>query len=405
MEKFQNIAVLIDADNTQLSKLENILKKISLRGRISLKRAYGNWKKESLKNWESELSHYGIKAQQQFDYVAGKNATDMLLVIDAIHLMYTKKYDCFVIVSSDSDYTPLAIDLHESCVYVIGAGKKDSSEAFVNSCDEFIFLENTSEKVSETDENSNVESDNDTTVLIKFNTSKLLEEDNITIDKDEKIHKIIEVVFNENPKKDGFVSMGLISSKLKQAEIDIKNCGYASPSSFILKFPEIYEVKNSYFKLSSFTEETAKNISEVHKLIKITFNNTNNKKDGFVNMGEISRRLKAKNIVLENYGYSKISEFLKAFSEIYIIDGCNFKLVESKKQENDKFEEIHKTVKIIFEDLNKSGGFANMGQLSQKLKDKNINLKIYGYSKISKFLKAFPEKYVIHQNHSMFKLK
>lgn len=96
----QTVAVLIDADNTQLSKLESVLEEIAVYGRITVKRAYGNWTKQFLINWPDTLKRLAIKAEQQFDYVAGKNATDMALVIDAMELLYTDKYDNFVIVIS-----------------------------------------------------------------------------------------------------------------------------------------------------------------------------------------------------------------------------------------------------------------------------------------------------------------
>ena len=105
MNSLQKIAMVIDADNTQISKLEAVIREISKHGRIVVKRAYGNWKKDTLKNWEGEIKRLAIKAEQQFDYVSGKNATDMALVIDTIELLYANIYDAFVIVSSDSDYT------------------------------------------------------------------------------------------------------------------------------------------------------------------------------------------------------------------------------------------------------------------------------------------------------------
>ena len=108
METLKSIVLMIDADNTQLSKIENVIQEVSTYGRIVVKRAYGNWKKEALKNWENELKRLAIKAEQQFDYVSGKNATDIALVIDAINLLHKGIYDAFVIVASDSDYTPLA---------------------------------------------------------------------------------------------------------------------------------------------------------------------------------------------------------------------------------------------------------------------------------------------------------
>ena len=106
MENFQKIAVLIDADNTQLTKLEAVLHEVSTYARIVGKKAYGNWRKDSLKNWESELKRLAIRAEQQFDYVAGKNTTDIAMVIGAMDLLHTNMYDALVLVSSDSDFTP-----------------------------------------------------------------------------------------------------------------------------------------------------------------------------------------------------------------------------------------------------------------------------------------------------------
>ena len=151
MQELQKIAVVIDADNTQISKLEDVFHEISTRGRIVVKRAYGNWHKPTLKNWGEIIKRLAIKAEQQFDYVSGKNATDMALVIDTIELLYTNLYDAFVIVSSDSDYTPLAIKLREAGVYVMGVGEKKTPVAFRNACDEFLFLENCSSSVEGND--------------------------------------------------------------------------------------------------------------------------------------------------------------------------------------------------------------------------------------------------------------
>ncbi len=152
---FEKMAVLIDADNTQISKLDDMFTELSLHGRIVVKRAYGNWRKENLKKWEDETKRLAIKAVQQFDYVSGKNATDMALVIDAMDLLYSSLYDAFAIISSDSDYTPLAIKLHESGIYVFGVGSKKTPEPFRNACDEFILLENLNS--SEEDEDSDEE--------------------------------------------------------------------------------------------------------------------------------------------------------------------------------------------------------------------------------------------------------
>ena len=127
MENFQKIAVLIDADNTQLSKLEAVLHEVSAYGRIVVKKAYGNWRKDSLKNWEPELKRLAIRAEQQFDYVAGKNTTDIAMVIGAMDLLHNNMYDALVLVSSDSD--------------IIGAGVTTTPESFKNACDDFILID------------------------------------------------------------------------------------------------------------------------------------------------------------------------------------------------------------------------------------------------------------------------
>lgn len=138
--KFHRIVVLIDADNTNLANLEKLIQYISTRGRIVVKRAYGNWS-ENLKDKKSALQQSGFKTEHYFNCVPGKNATDIALAIDAVDLLHKNSYDSFVIVSSDSDFTPLSIYLKESGVYVIGFGKSNASEAFKNGCDEFKDIE------------------------------------------------------------------------------------------------------------------------------------------------------------------------------------------------------------------------------------------------------------------------
>ncbi len=141
MKDLERIALLIDADNAQASTIEAVIKEASAYGRIVIKRAYGNWAKKNLAPWEKEIKRFAISAVQQFDFASGKNASDMALTIDAMELLYSGRFDGFVIVSSDSDFTSLAIRLHESGVYVIGYDVKTTVESFRNACDEFNYVE------------------------------------------------------------------------------------------------------------------------------------------------------------------------------------------------------------------------------------------------------------------------
>lgn len=142
LDEHKKIAVLIDADNAQHSKVQSILNELSAHGHIVIKRAYGDWSSSNLKNWKNSLNELAIQPIQQFAYTAGKNSTDASMIIDAMDILYTGKFDAFALVSSDSDFTKLAARLREAEVFVFGVGEKKTPIAFRNACDDFIFTEN-----------------------------------------------------------------------------------------------------------------------------------------------------------------------------------------------------------------------------------------------------------------------
>lgn len=142
LDVHKKVAVLIDADNAQLSKLSAILDEISAHGHVLIKRAYGDWSIDALKNWKTPLNELAIQPIQQFAYTTGKNATDTSMIIDAMDLLYSEKIDAFALVSSDSDFTKLASRLRESEKFVFGVGEKKTPVSFRNACDDFIFTEN-----------------------------------------------------------------------------------------------------------------------------------------------------------------------------------------------------------------------------------------------------------------------
>lgn len=135
------LAVLIDADNAQPSVIEGLLAEIAKFGVASVKRIYGDWTSPSLKQWKNSLLTHSITPVQQFAYTKGKNATDISLVIDAMDLMYTRRFDGFCLVSSDSDFTRLAQRLREEGMTVYGFGEKKTPDAFVSACDKFVYTE------------------------------------------------------------------------------------------------------------------------------------------------------------------------------------------------------------------------------------------------------------------------
>jgi len=135
------LALLIDADNAQPSITEGLLSEVAKYGLASVKRIYGDWTTPNLIGWKSVLLEHSIQPVQQFRYTVGKNATDSAMIIDAMDLLNTKRFDGFCLVSSDSDFTRLASRIREEGLLVYGFGEKKTPKAFVSACDKFIFTE------------------------------------------------------------------------------------------------------------------------------------------------------------------------------------------------------------------------------------------------------------------------
>jgi len=136
------LAVLIDADNSQPSIIAGLMDEIASHGIASVKRIYGDWTDTKLKGWKNVLLEHGLHPMQQFAYTTGKNATDSAMIIDAMDLLYTKNFDGFCIVSSDSDFTRLASRIRESGIKVYGFGEQKTPKSFIGVCDKFIYTEN-----------------------------------------------------------------------------------------------------------------------------------------------------------------------------------------------------------------------------------------------------------------------
>jgi len=141
LEKQAHIALFIDSDNISHHAIEGIINELSKHGTVSVRQAYGNWSKDELKNWEPKLLEYAIRPVQQFDYTKSKNATDILMTIDTIDLLHTKKVDAFAFATSDSDFTPVAMRVAAEGIKVFGFGEKKTPKPFMAACSEFIFTE------------------------------------------------------------------------------------------------------------------------------------------------------------------------------------------------------------------------------------------------------------------------
>lgn len=230
LETEKTIALLIDADNAEEKKMKSVIMQISAFGRIVVKRAYGNWTKDVLKNWESDFRELAIKPIQQIDYVKGKNATDMALTIDAMDFLYTSKYDTYAIVSSDSDFTPLAIKLREAGKFVIGVGKKTTSEAFIQSCDKFISTEDLETIIDE--QNAD------------FQSTEIREDKH---NKKNELDELLSLIVStqEYQDEDGFINLVDAGTYIKRVKPDfnIKSYGSKKLSEYIKQKSNLYEMK------------------------------------------------------------------------------------------------------------------------------------------------------------------
>jgi len=140
-KKEDHIALFIDCDNISHRSIEGIINELSKYGIVNIRQAYGNWTKDNLKNWEDKLLEFAIKPIQQFDYSKNKNATDILMTIDAIDLLHTKDIDAFAFATSDSDFTPVVMRVQAEGIKVFGFGEKKTPKPFMAACSQFIFTE------------------------------------------------------------------------------------------------------------------------------------------------------------------------------------------------------------------------------------------------------------------------
>ncbi len=140
--KHRNIALLIDADNASPNDLDAALTILGDLGTVNIRRIYGNWKKTGLSGWAKIVHRHALEPQQQFDITKGKNATDMKMAIDAMDLLYSGHVDGFGIMSSDSDFMPVAMRLRQNGLPVYGFGSSKAPQGFRQACTRFIDLTN-----------------------------------------------------------------------------------------------------------------------------------------------------------------------------------------------------------------------------------------------------------------------
>ncbi|MBW1902711.1 MAG: NYN domain-containing protein [Deltaproteobacteria bacterium] len=215
-ETTEKLAVLIDAENAQPSIVDGLVAEIAKYGTANVKRIYGDWTIPDLRGWKEVLLQHSIQPIQQFRYTTGKNATDSAMIIDAMDLLYTDKFDGFCIVSSDSDFTKLASRIREHGLTVYGFGEQKTPGAFVSACDKFIFTEV-------------LRSKDDDSELIKRKTTNELKQDT-------KIVNLLRNAVEGSSDDSGWAHLAPVGSNIaKQApEFDPRNYGYKKLGELIV---------------------------------------------------------------------------------------------------------------------------------------------------------------------------
>ncbi|MCF8382999.1 MAG: NYN domain-containing protein [Chlorobium sp.] len=222
-EKSGRLAVLIDADNTQPSIIEGILSEIAQYGTASVRRIYGDWTSTALKSWKALLLQHSIQPIQQFGYTKGKNATDSAMIIDAMDLLYTGKFDGFCIVSSDSDFTKLASRIRESGLTVYGFGEKKTPSPFVSACDKFIYTELLRAKINENE------------VIVKKTATELK--------MDSQLVRLLRNAVESSSDESGWAHLATLGATIAKQlpEFDPRNYGYSKLGELI-RATSLFEV-------------------------------------------------------------------------------------------------------------------------------------------------------------------
>jgi uncharacterized LabA/DUF88 family protein len=246
------LAVLIDADNTfnVIPIIDELFEEISKFGDASVRRIYGDWTQQQLSKWKEILPKHAIQPMQQYANTKGKNATDSALIIDAMDLLYTAPLDGFCIVSSDSDFTRLAIRFRESGKLVYGFGEQKTPESLRAACNQFIYIEILSQnKVldtvtnnlgtgsAKTDKSKPIKNSKSTSVLANETTllAPVVKKTSQQLAMDAKLVALIRSAIESLSDEDGYANTGEIKKHIVKnySAFDSRNYGYPKFSDLI----------------------------------------------------------------------------------------------------------------------------------------------------------------------------
>jgi uncharacterized LabA/DUF88 family protein len=234
------LAVLIDADNIPYSNIKGMLDEIAKMGIPTIKRIYGDWTKPTVSGWKPALLEHAITPIQQYSYTTGKNATDSAMIIDAMDILHSEKVDGFCLVSSDSDFTRLAIRLRESGMLVVGIGQKKTPNPFIVACNKFIYIEIIGEDSKQVETTHTTEKKNIKTAQTPASQSQTPEIETIS----EGFIKLLKSSINDLADDNGWTFLaelgGLINKK--KPDFDPRNYGFPKLTPLIKSLSKHFEI-------------------------------------------------------------------------------------------------------------------------------------------------------------------
>lgn len=341
----KRFAILIDTDNISSKYISAIMDEMTKHGIVTYRRAYGDWTSTQAKGWKNKLMENSITPMQQFCNTVGKNATDSTLIIDAMDILYTGNVDGFCIVSSDGDFTRLAIRLRESGMSVVGMGEEKTPRSFRTACSQFTVLENL---IDEDDEEMQAEAQEAARGTGRgasggtagkgkgkkaaAKKAEEVKEESTSISK-EVIESAIINIITENENKDKETGLGEIGSRLlnKYPDFDVRNYGYSLLSRFLEEIPSLKLVKNNT-RINVELKENRESEDEILDYIK-TIVKLTGKKGMRVNELSNSLHRKYAGFKPKNYGYSQFTKFLQAIPELEIYGDANARKVRFRETE------------------------------------------------------------------------
>ena len=229
------LAILIDADNVPYSNVKGMMEEITKYGTPTTKRIYADWTKPNANGWKSVLLEHAITPIQQYSYTVGKNSSDSAMIIDAMDLLYSDKVDGFCIVSSDSDFTRLAIRLRESGMKVIGIGEKKTPNSFIVACDRFIYIEVLDGAIKKKPAKSS-----STSTLESKKPVETPPPSKVDLQTIELIEATIEAIGDD----DGWAFLGDVGNLIvkKKPEFDPRNYGFSKLTPMLKSLTDILEI-------------------------------------------------------------------------------------------------------------------------------------------------------------------